>query len=46
MRTVSLTALRRLAVAAHGYATRARRGTADGVEETTRRVIGLERAQR
>lgn len=38
MRTISTTALRRLAVAAQGYASRARRGTAREVEETIRRL--------
>jgi len=36
MRTVSVTALRRLAIAAQGYASRSRRGTAREVEETIR----------
>jgi len=36
MRTVSVTALRRLAIAAQGYASRSRRGTARDVEETIR----------
>ena len=36
MRTVSVTALRRLVVSAQGYATRTRRGTAREVEETIR----------
>lgn len=36
MRTISTTALRRLAIAAQGYRARARRGTAREVEETIR----------
>ena len=36
MRTISMTALRRLAIAAQGYAPRARRGTRREVEETIR----------
>jgi uncharacterized protein YcaQ len=38
MRTISVTALRRLVVAAQGYTQRARRGTAREVEETIRRL--------
>jgi uncharacterized protein len=38
VRTVSLTALRRLAVSAQGYATRARNGTAHDVEDAIRRL--------
>lgn len=38
MRTISLTAMRRLAIAAQGYAPRARRATAHEVEETIRRL--------
>ena len=38
MRTISLTALRRLVVAAQGFATRTRRGTAEEVEEAIRRL--------
>ena len=38
LRTVSLTALRRLTIAAQGYATRSRTGTAREVEETIRRL--------
>ena len=36
MRTVSVTALRRISINAQGYASRARTGTADEVEETIR----------
>ena len=36
MRTISLTAARRLAISAQGYATRSRRGSAREVEETIR----------
>ena len=38
MRTVSLTALRRLAIAAQGYASRSRTGSSREVEETIRRL--------
>ena len=38
MRTISLTAARRLAISAQGYASRSRRGRADEVEETIRRL--------
>ena len=38
MRTISVTALRRLVVAAQGYAPRPRRGTARDVEDTIRRL--------
>ena len=38
MRTVSLTALRRIMIAAQGYATRSRTGTAAEVEATIRRL--------
>jgi uncharacterized protein len=38
MRTISLTALRRLVISAQGYANRSRRGTAREVEETIRRL--------
>ena len=38
MRTVSLTALRRLTIAAQGYASRSRTGTTREVEETIRRL--------
>jgi len=38
MRTISVTALRRLVLAAQGYAPRARRGTAREVEEAIRRL--------
>ena len=38
MRTISLTALRRLVVDAQGFASRPRRGTAHEVEETIRRL--------
>ena len=38
MRTISLTALRRLAISAQGYATRSRTGSAREVEETIRRL--------
>jgi uncharacterized protein len=38
VRTISLTELRRLVVAAQGYATRARRATASDVEEAIRRA--------
>src|SRR3990172_2619529 len=36
MRTISITALRRIAIAAQGYTSRARRGTRKEVEETIR----------
>jgi hypothetical protein len=38
MRAISVTALRRLVVAAQGYTPRARRGTAGEVEQTIRRL--------
>jgi uncharacterized protein YcaQ len=38
MRTISLTALRRLTIAAQGYSSRSRTGTAREVEETIRRL--------
>ena len=38
MRTISLTALRRLVIAAQGYAGRSRAGTAREVEEAIRRL--------
>jgi uncharacterized protein len=38
VRTVSIAGLRRLVVSAQGYATRARRGTANEVEDTIRRL--------
>jgi hypothetical protein len=38
VRTISLTAVRRLAIAAQAYAPRARRANADEVEETIRRL--------
>jgi uncharacterized protein len=38
VRTISLTALRRIVVVAQGYAGRARRGTIEDVEETIRRL--------
>ena len=38
MRTVSLTALRRITIEAQGYATRSRIGTAAEVEATVRRL--------
>ena len=38
MRTISLTALRRLVIAAQGYVGRTRAGTAREVEETIRRL--------
>ncbi len=42
MRTISVAALRRLAIHAQGYATRTRRGTAADVEAAIRRLAGVQ----